>query len=116
MAINLALYTGSAVTVSTTEISLTAGTTSLQSRTDSVVPSLVLDCNAVVAGDEFELAFYEKAISGGTQRKEIVGYINGSTGPLYLWTLGIPVGIGWELSIKRTAGSDRAFTWSIRAV
>jgi hypothetical protein len=116
MALNIALYTGSAVTVSTTAISLTAGSTSIQTKTDNVVASVWLDTANMAAGDEFEVYLYEKAISGGTQRTIIIADLIGAQADLLFITAGFHVGVGWDFGIKKIAGTDRAFSWSVRSI
>lgn len=116
MALNLALYTMSAVTVSTTEISITGGTSTIQVRTDNAIVSLVVDVANMAAGDEFEFAMHEKCLAGGTARRIILGNLIGAQAePLFCFDA-IHVGIGWDFTIKKIAGTDRAFSASVRSV
>ncbi len=116
MALNVAYATGSAVTVSSTAISLINGTTSIASATDVGVYQVVLDASAMLAGDQYELYMYEKAISGGTQRTHSLGILYG----VQSWPLAVLgsffLGVGWDFGIKKLAGTDRAFSWSVRRV
>lgn len=110
------VYAGSD-TFTTTEESIANNTsaTTAQSITDDGVYQLFLDCNALADGDEFQVAFKEKARSGDTQRP--------------FWTIVVandqgadenvvfpPVTLlhGWDITIKKLAGTDRAIAWSIR--
>ena len=61
------LYSGSA-TISTTEISLVSGTSSLQSDATDGIYQVFLDLNALANGDVFELKVKEKVRSADTQR------------------------------------------------
>lgn len=115
MALNIALYTGSAVTVGATEVSLTAGGTSIQTKTDNVVVSLWIDVANMAAGDEYELAIYEKAISGGTARRVVLADLVGAQADLLFITAPFHVGVGWDFGLKKIAGTDRTFSWSIRS-
>ncbi len=116
MSINLALYSEtSGQSISTTEYSLPNKSTTLTPKTDIGSFQLILDCANMVAGDAYELLIKEKVVSGGTQRtlyrKTVVGAQSEPivTPPLLL-------GYGWDYTWKRTAGADRSFTWTLRAV
>jgi hypothetical protein len=116
MAMNEALYTGSSVTVGATEVSLTSGTTTIQAKTDKAVVSVAIDVANMAAGDEFEIAFYEKAIAGGTARRVVLANLVGAQAEGLWYLAAWQVGVGWDFSIKKIAGTDRAFSWSVRAV
>lgn len=115
MALNTALYTLSAVTVGTTEVSVTAGGTTIQTRTDNVVASLWVDTANMAAGDEFEFALYEKAISGGTARRIVLASLVGAQADALFITGPFHLGVGWDFGIKKIAGTDRAFSASVRS-
>lgn len=116
MALNLALYSQSSQTIGATEYSLTNNSTTIATKTDNVVISIWLECNNMIAGDEYEIALQEKSISGGTQRRIVIGDIIGLQADL-IWISGpFHVGVGWDVTVKKIAGTDRAFSWSIRSV
>lgn len=116
MALNLALFSQSAQTVSTSEYSLSNNSTTIATNTTNALISVWIDVNNMVAGDEFELAIQEKAVSGGTQRRLVIAYLVGvQADPLFV-TAGFHVGVGWDVTLKRIAGADRAFSWSIRSI
>jgi hypothetical protein len=101
-----------------TEYSLTGAGTTLQTQTTDGVYQLFLDLNAVALGDTYEIRCYEKARSADTQRvvqMATVSHAQGADGALY-YTEPIVLMHGWDYSLKRTAGSDRTITWSIRSV
>lgn len=103
-------------TVSTTEYSCTANSTSIQTRTTPGVFQLCVDGIAnMVAGDTYEIALQEKAITGGTQRRTILGYLEGAQGELW-FSAPMILGVGWDFTLKRLAGSDRSLSWSVRSV
>lgn len=108
-------FTGNAVTVGSTELSLTNSTTTIATQTTDCVVSLWLDCTNMTAADEFEVALYEKVISAGTQRKIVLASILGAQ-PWPFLTGCFQLHHGWDFSLKKIAGTDRAFTWSIRNV
>jgi hypothetical protein len=70
----------------------------------------------MVSGDTYAIYRREKVIAGGTQ---VVGVTTSITGaqtnkiwvsdPLVLMN-------GWDITMKRTAGVDRSFNWSIRQI
>lgn len=115
MALNAALYTLSAVTVGATEVSVTAGGTTIQTKTDNVVCQLWVDCANMAAGDEFEIAVYEKCLSGGTQRRCVLANLVGAQSSILFVTGAFHLAIGWDFAIKKIAGTDRAFTASVRS-
>jgi len=115
MALNLILYTGSAVTIGGTELSLTSGTTTIQNRTDNAVISIWIDVNNIAAGDEFEVFLREKAIAGGTQRQTSIAYLVGVQQSGLFITGAFHVGVGWDVTMQKRLGTDRAFSWSIRS-
>jgi hypothetical protein len=105
-------FAGSA-TISTNEYSLVNNSTSIATSTAPGVYQLFLDVNAVAAGDQFEVYLREKVQSSGTQRQISLGVITQGQGPLWI-TGAFQLMNGWDLTIKRLAGADRAIAWSIR--
>lgn len=120
MAIDNAYATGTAVTVTTTEqsIGVTGGTTTgvPVSRTDAGSFQFFLDCVANFAkGDEYEFRVYEKARSGGTVRTVFRAVISDAQVEMFV-TPPILLGVGWDATVKKLAGTDRAIDWSVRRV
>lgn len=116
MALNLALYSSSGATIGTTEYSLTNGSTTLASKTDNMVISVWLDVTNMASGDEFEVALYEKAVSGGTQRKAVLANLVGAQADGLFITGPFHVGVGWDVTVKKISGTDRSFAYAIRSV
>lgn len=110
------LYSGSA-TIGTTEYSLTLNSTSgvPAAKTDKGTISLVLDVNALAAGDQFLVTLYDKCRSGDTQRKSATWMIAGAQAEPIFMTPPLMIGEGWDMTIKRIAGTDRAIGSEIRA-
>lgn len=116
MSLNLALFTQSALSVAGTELSLTNGTSSIAVNTNNVVISIWLEVVNMAAGDEFELALYEKVLSGGTARRIILADLIGvQPDPIFV-VPSFHVGIGWDVTLKRIAGSTETFNCSIRSI
>ena len=81
--------------------------------TDGVY-QLVVDCNALAAGDALELSILESALSGGTQRLAHRATLHGvQSEPLYV-SPPITLMHGWSMTLRQTAGTGRSFPWSIR--
>jgi len=114
MAITIA-YTGSAVTVSTAELSLVSGTTTLQSISTPAVVQVMIDTSAMVAGDTYTVTIKDKIVSGGTQKTIYSIYVD-SAQTLPIVTPTLILYYGWDVTMIKTAGTDRAFSWSIRKV
>ena len=116
MALNNALYSQSAQTISTTEYSLTNNSTSIATVTTSAIISIWLEVVNLIAGDEFALVLREKPVSGGTQRSVTIASLVGvQADPIFI-SAGYQVGVGWDVTLKRIAGADRAFSWTIRSI
>lgn len=109
------LYENSA-SISTTEYSLPNNSTSLTAKTDVGVFQIVIDLNAMAAGDQYELKIYEKCRSGDTKRLlDVYTFTGAQPKPLVMYPSLILM-YGWDVTMKRLAGSDRTIAWSIRQV
>jgi hypothetical protein len=112
MAITIA-YTGSAVTVSTTELSLVSGTTTLQNISAPGVIQVMIDTTNMAGTDQYNIYIKDKIVSGGTQRVIYTITVDGAqTGPIVTPTLILYY--GWDVTMIKIAGTDRTFSWSIR--
>lgn len=105
----------SAVTISTTEISIVSGTSTLQTVTTKGIYSLYIDASNMVKGDEFEVKIYDKVISGGTKRVAFRQTISDAQSEMLVFP-DIMLFNGWDMTIVKKGGSDQTFTASIRAV
>lgn len=108
-------YTMNAVTISTTEISFVSGTTTLQTITTDGCFQLWVDASNMAKGDEFVIKGYEAALSGGTKRVWLTQSLLGAQSELFV-TPAIILMQGWDFTIDKIAGTDRAFTASIRQI
>jgi hypothetical protein len=104
--------TGSQTATITTEHTLN-GTT--PETTDGIY-QLFIDCAAMVAGDVTEIRIKEKARSADTQRQILVATLAGAqSDPLWASPSFVLMN-GWDMTLKQTAGTGRAYPWSIRKV
>lgn len=85
--------------------------------TDGVF-QFVVDVNAMAAGDVLELRLKEKCRSADTQRTIIAAHLIGAaSAEEALWMSPTLILLhGWDFTLKQTAGTGRAFPWSIRKV
>lgn len=96
-------------TVGTTEHSFTTDTAGPDAATVPGVYQAFIDVNAIAAGDVFELALYEKvASSSGTQRLVWKHVLSGAYSRPALALPSFIVGVGWDMTLKKIAGTDRA--------
>ncbi|MGH7894874.1 MAG: hypothetical protein ACREQL_09405 [Candidatus Binatia bacterium] len=106
--------TNDSATISTTEYFLASDSTTASYQTTDLVLQAFIHFAAMAAGDSFEIKVYEN--------------VNGQ-GPLLVWyalvegaqanpvvTPSLIVGEGWEISVKKLAGTNRVVHWSLRKV
>lgn len=99
---------------STTELSITGGTSTIQSQTGGGWRQLFVDAFTMAKGDEFEIAMYEKVEgTGGTQRKCVLGRLIDVQHTLWCSPI-LPLLNGWDFSIRKIAGTDRTIEASVR--
>jgi hypothetical protein len=105
-------------TVTGTEHSMPADATysSGSPQTDDGVYQAAIDLSAMAAGDEFELKVYEKVSATGTQQLVYVKNFLGSCATPLQFTPSLVLLHGWDMTIKKIAGTDRSIEWSIRKV
>lgn len=99
-------------TIGTTEYSLTHDSTTLQSRTTDAQIQVVVDTVNLAAGDSFELRLLEKVVSGATQREVFRSAVQYGQG--IVMTGFFTLLHGWDVTLKKLTGTDRAIIWSIR--
>lgn len=110
-----AAYEGSG-SISGTEYSLPNASTSLTPITVDGVYQLFLDLNAMAAGDQYELKLYEKVQSAGTQRLVETWFFDGVQGKPHTALPSFILLHGWDMTMRKIAGTDRTIAWSIRQV
>src|SRR3990172_6465677 len=108
--------TNDSTTISTTEYSLPADTTTgvPTSQTDDAIIQVLIGFQNMIAGDQYEIKYYE---SDGTIQALVATWV--LTGAQALPKFLVPsviFGVGWVVTVKRLAGTDRTISWSIRKV
>lgn len=106
-------FSGTA-TIGTTEWSLTTNTSGPDAETSANAYQCLLDLNAVANGDIFEFKVYAKVLSSSTQRVVYSARIANAQGNP-IWASPVLILIhGWDMTLKKIAGTDRSVDWSIR--
>jgi hypothetical protein len=103
-------------TVSTTEWSLTSDSAVLGAIATDGIYQVFLELNNLDAGDVFEFKVYEKVLSGSTQRLVYTATFSGDQGEPVFVTPSLILMHGWEMTLDKISGTDRAISWSIRSV
>jgi hypothetical protein len=116
MTITIEAYTGSA-TIGATEWSLSSNSSGPGVVDVSGVYQAFIDCNAVSGSDVFRYRIYEKCRTGDTQRCAYSYDISGTQAlaPI-LAAPSLVLGIGWDMTIQKIQGTDRAIAWRISKV
>ena len=114
----LTIGTADSATISTSEYSLPADTTTSvpTSQTGDGLVAVWLDCNALAAGDLFRLRVYEKVGSGATQRVGYEAYLSGPVQPVNQVFGPFTVGDGWDITLLKISGTDRSILWRLDTV
>lgn len=104
------------VTVGVTELSIVSGTTTLQTITDDGVYQLWVDASTMLKADEFKIRLYEKVeATGGVKKVFHTATLLGLQAEVFVTPTFILIN-GWDMTIQKIAGTDRAFDASIRKV
>ena len=115
MAVTVEAYTGTQ-TVSTTEWSMTTGTSGPDETTDDGVFQAFVDLNALAVGDVFEFKVYEKVRTGDTQRVVYSAqFSNAQSEPVWVSPTLI-LGVGWDMTLIKISGTDRTINWRISEI
>lgn len=103
-------------TVTTTEHFLASNSTTKTDQTTDGIYQLVLELNNLANGDEYRVRVYERISSGGTTRIAEEWVIAHAQSTPIWYTPALTFMHGWEYSLTKLAGTDRAIAWSIRSV
>ena|SRR3990172_2175581 len=104
------------VTVGATELSVVSGTTALQTITDDGVYQLWIDAGTMAKGDEFIVRAYEKVEGTGGVKKVFGSWsLQGVQAENFVTPTFILIN-GWDFTIQKLVGTDRAFDASIRKI
>ena len=112
MAITL---TDDSATIGTTEWFLASDSSSATYQTTDCCLQVFLDLSALQSGDTFVVSFYEK-VNAGTARKFATTTFTNAQTPANWVSSQYVVGGGWEVSLVKSGGTDRAIPWSLRTV
>lgn len=113
MPVTIAAYENSA-TIGTTEWSIVSNSSGPDAAVVVGAYQAFIDCNALAAGDVFELRVYETvATAAGTQRLVFKATIaNAQAQPVFVSPT-LMLGVGWDMTLVKIAGTDRALPWRI---
>lgn len=109
-----AAYEGSA-TIGATLYSLPNASTTLTPITVDGVYQVFVDFGAMTVTEEYEVTVLERVTSGGSQREIFKAVISGTTAPAWV-SPSLILMHGWDVQIRKLAGTDRSIGWSIRQV
>lgn len=112
----IAEYAAGTETVTTTEWSITTDTAGPDAQTDDGVYQALLDLSALAAGDVFEFRAYEKVQAAGTQRGVFTASFAGAQHDPVWVSPTLVLLHGWDMTIKKISGTDRAIEFSVRRV
>jgi hypothetical protein len=105
------------VTVGASELSLVSGTTTLQEITDDGMYQVWIDAGNMAKGDEYRVRLYEKVEGTGGTKKVYASFpLMGVQSENFLTPAGFVLMHGWDATIQKIAGTDRAFDASIRRI
>ncbi len=115
MAISAA-YSLSAVTVGVTPISIVSGTTTVSDTVETGLFQLWVDAGNMAKGDEFDIIISEKVkATGGTRKTVFKAKLSDVQSEVFVTPV-LMLMFGWNMTITKIAGTDRAFDASIRKV
>ncbi len=104
------------VTVGTAPISIVSGTTTVNDIAVSGVYQLWVDAGVMAKGDEFRITLSEKVEATGGSRKTFATFnLQGVQTEVFVTPTFILMH-GWNMTIHKLVGTDRAFDASIRKV
>jgi hypothetical protein len=104
------------VTVGATELSVISGTTTLATDTNKGIYWLFVDASNMAKADEYAIRVYDKVeATGGTKRQIFKAILSDAQSEPFV-TPPLPLGNGWDMTIQKIAGTDRAFDAEIRKV
>jgi hypothetical protein len=105
------------VTVGATELSIVSGTTSLQTITDDGIYQLWVDDGGnMTKTEEYRIKIYEKVeATGGTKKVVFSATLKGVQSEVWV-SPSLILMHGWDMTLQKIAGTDRAFDASIRKI
>jgi len=100
--------------IGTTEYWLASQSTSKTDQTDDCMMQVWIDFANMANGDQYQIRLVEK-INAGTQRDIFYAIVTGTQASPWV-SPAFVVGDGWEVGVKKLAGTDRTIAWSLRKV
>lgn len=107
-------YEDSAV-IGTTLYSLPNDSTTLTPITVDGVYQVFLDLAAMTVTEQYEVTILEKVTAAGAQREVFQAVIAGTAAPCWV-SPSLILMHGWDVQVRKLAGTDRSIGWSIRQV
>ena len=107
------VYSGSA-SVGTTPFSLPNNSTTLTPRTDPKDVCAFVRFASLAVGDRFQIDFLDKVSGAGDPQDSVGSFIVQGPGSFAIMTPTFPLIHGWDVQVKKLAGTDRTVTWSLR--
>lgn len=113
MALTIEYDTLDNVTVGATELSIISGTTTLQTVTDDGVYQLWISDDTgsgrtMTKTEEYSIRIYEKVRNDGVKKVFFTATIKGVQSEDFV-TPFFMLGNGWDMTMQKIAGTDRAF-------
>lgn len=102
-------------TIGATLYSLPNNSTTLTPITVDGVYQVFLDLAAMTITEEYEITVLEKVTAAGAQREVFKAIISGTTAPAWV-SPSLILLHGWDVQVRKLAGTDRSIGWSIRQV
>lgn len=107
-------YEGSA-TIGATAFSIPNNSTTLTPITVDGVYQVFLDLSALTVTEEYEIEILERTRAGDPQVVIYTSVVRGTTQPSWV-SPSLILLHGWDVQVRKLAGTDRAIGWSIRQV
>lgn len=115
MTITVEAYTGTAA-IGAIEWSLSTSAPGAHADTNAGIYQAFIDLSAMQAYDVFEFKCYEKTRSGDTQRVVFSANFEGMQSEPIAVTPTLILGVGWDMTLTKVSGTDRAINWRISRV
>lgn len=104
------------VTVGASELSIVSGTTSLATDTTDGTFVVLVDLSGMQKGDEYCLRVYEKVEETGGTKRLLHRWCFMGVQASNVMTPAMLLMHGWDATLQKIAGGDRAFDANIRRV
>lgn len=98
--------------IGSTEYFLASDSTSASYQTTDCIMQAQIDFSAMTAAEQYEVRVYEKIDGTNARLLFPVATLTGVQSNAYVIPAVI-VGSGWEVSVKKIAGTDRTIAWTI---